>query len=193
MYRRLMKEIKNTKGIMEGLRSILTEVDPSYPQEEHIFHENLQKLRSTLDETALALLDHVLDEEESQIASSVIFLFWKGLHQNLSCFQDPAAKQFLKLDYEDIHQESILNGIFGRLNSSDTSRQFSSLLTEEQRELNPVPSYYAYIRTIAYKVAHYYGFRFGDSFLPLVVPGYIPDGTSCQYALHLMRDMKIKV
>ena len=193
MYRRLMKEVENTKEIMKGLRSILAEVDPSYPQEEHIFHENLQKFRATLNETGLVLLDHVLDEEEKQIAVSVIFLFWKGLHQNLSCFQDPVAKQFLNLDYEDIHQESLMNGILSRIIPDDTSRQLASVLSEEQWQLNPVPAYYSYIKTISYKVAHYYGFRFGDSFLPLVVPGYMPDGTSFQYALQLRHDVRIKV
>ena len=193
MYRSLMKEIENTKGIMEGLRALLTEVDSSYPQEEHIFYENLQKFRTTLDERGLVLLDRVLDEEEAQIAVSVIFLFWKGLQQNLSCFQDPVAKQFLNLDYEDIHQESVMGEILSHITPNDTSRQLASMLSEEQWELNPIPAYYSYIKTISYKVAHYYGFRFGDSFLPLVVPGYVSDGTSFQYALRLIHDVGINV
>lgn len=193
MVSRIMKEIENTEKIMSSLRAFLTELDPAYPQEEQTFRQGLQKFRATLNEEGLALLDRVLEAEESQIAANVIFLFWNGLQQNISCFRDPVAKQFLNLDYEDIHQETIMNGIFSSLKPGDPSRQLSRILDDAQKELNPIPAYYSYIKTVVYKLAHYYGFRFGDSFLPWVVPGYHSDGTSIRYALHLMRDLEIKL
>ena len=75
----------------------------------------------------------------------------------------------------------------------DTGRTFAQSLPEELKVLTePVTSYYAYLQTVAYKLAHYYGFCFGDTFLPRVVPGYHPDhATTIIYGNMLREDLNL--
>ncbi len=49
--------------------------------------------------------------------------------------------------------------------------------------LSPIIDHYAYLKTYAYKLAHYAGFCLADKLLPNLVPGYISDpGITMRYA-----------
>jgi hypothetical protein len=39
----------------------------------------------------------------------------------------------------------------------------------------PITEYYCHLEAAGYKLAHYWGFRYGDDLLAAVVPGYVPD------------------
>lgn len=68
-----------------------------------------------------------------------------------------------------------------------------SLPAEMSNATKPIISYYTYLQTVAYKLAHYYGFRFGDTFLSKVVPGYFSDGaTTIIYGCMLLEDLDLK-
>ena len=94
------------------------------------------------------------------------------------------------MDYEDFHQETLMHHFFPAKFDDLGTKFVRSLPSEMKDATDPIISYYSYLHTIAYKLAHYYGFRFGDKFLPKVVPGYHPDGaTSSIYALILQKDL----
>lgn len=53
---------------------------------------------------------------------------------------------------------------------------FLQTLPQDQHPLtDPITDYYAYLRTYAYKLAHYAGFSLANAFLPHVIPGYTTD------------------
>lgn len=58
----------------------------------------------------------------------------------------------------------------------DCARQFHLSLTDaENEQAEPIAEYYCHLETAGYKLAHYWGFWYGDELLPNVVPGYVPD------------------
>ena len=60
--------------------------------------------------------------------------------------------------------------------------------------LDGVNSYYSHLKTIGYKVAHYYGFLLADQLLPHLIPGYYADSVYVStYGLILHNDIGINV
>ena len=188
---KILSEFTNTKAIMEEVRAILTEIDPDFVREER-FQEDMKRFKDVLDETKRTMLAEVVAAEEKRIAANLVFLVWRGLQQNLLCYRNPIEKWFVDLDYEDIHQEKEMNGMPDSVAAGTAGRRLSLTLTEREREMNPTTDYYSYLEAVAYKVAHYYGFKLGDWFLPLVEPGYCPDAAlTFRYALEVSTYLKV--
>lgn len=189
---KVLSELTNTQAIMEEVRTILTEIDPNYIREEKQFREGLTRFKGALDEAKQKMLEEAVATEEKRMAANVIYLVWKGLQQNLLCYRNPIEKRFIELDYEDIHREDEMNGMPDSVAAGAAGRRLSLTLTEEAREMNPTTDYYAYLETVAYKVAHYYGFKLGDRILPLVEPGYCPDtALTFRYAFEVSTYLKV--
>lgn len=137
--------------------------------------EGLRVLREALDEHQLKLLEAAIEEDERSLASHLFYLFWKGVQQNYACYKNPINRYFLKMDFEEFHQESLMTS-FLPPKYDDAGRAFVMSLPENLRVLtDPIYSYYAYWQTTGYKLAHYYGFIYADSFLPQIIPGYHSD------------------
>lgn len=168
--------ITDHKTIMMVAREILREIDPEYPEEESSVLSGIQAFKNALTPEEQATLDELLVLEEKRMAANFLFLIWRGIIQNLRCFQDPTEKAFLNQDYEDIHDESIMEGMPANEKYWRLCSDFHHSITNEQHELSaPITSYYCYLATSAYKIAHYFGFKLADSLLYYLVPGYAPD------------------
>lgn len=60
--------------------------------------------------------------------------------------------------------------------------------------LDGVNSFYSYLQTVGYKVAHYYGYLLADQLLPHLVPGYYADSAYVStYGLILNKDIGVNV
>lgn len=168
--------ITDHKTIMMVAREILREIDPEYPGEESSFLSGIQAFKNALTPEEQATLDELLILEDKRMAANFLFLFWRGINQNLRCFQDHTEKGFVDQDYEDIHDESIMEGMPANEKYWRLCSDFHHSITNEQHELSaPITSYYCYLATSAYKIAHYFGFKLADSLLYYLVPGYAPD------------------
>lgn len=171
-----MEQLKNPDIIMERMRKMLRKLDPEFVAVEKGFHKGVQALKKTMNAEGRASVDHFLKLENGRMATNFLFLTSKGYNQNLACFKDPMQRGFLNLDFEDIHDESIMEGMQANVDCWKFSDSFFHSLTPEQQPLcDPIRDYYIYMETTAYKLAHYLGFRVGDEVLPLVVPGYRPN------------------
>ena len=172
----LFSTITDHKAIMAMAKELLCEVDPEYPAEESSFLEGVHEFRKALSPEEQTTLDKLLDLEEKRMAANFLFLIWRGLSQNLRCFQDHTAKGFLNQDYEDIHDESVMEGMPANKEYWRLCSDFHHAITPDQHELShPITSYYCYLATSAYKIAHYFGFRLADNLFYYLVPGYKPD------------------
>ena len=177
--KKLFSAITDHKSIMMMAREILHEIDPEYPEEESRFTAGVQVFRNSLAPEEQATLDKLLILEEKRMAANFLFLIWRGINQNLRCFQDYTEKGFLNQDYEDIHDESVMEGMPFNEEYWRLCSDFHHSITKEQNELSdPISSYYCYLATSAYKIAHYFGFKLADSLLYYLVPGYAPDQTT---------------
>ena len=193
MIDKLYEKLLDPLAMLNAMKETLRQIDPQYADEEAAFHVGIQALRNALLTDPPVSLEAYLEEEERDMAECLLHLFWKGVKQNYDCFVNPVNKLFLQMDYEDIHQESLMRH-FLPSKFDDLGTKFVQSLPADMNDMTaPITSYYAYLQTVAYKLAHYYGFRFADTFLTRVIPGYYPDSsTTMIYGSMLSADLNLK-
>lgn len=175
MNETILRPVEST-NLLEVLRNHLRSHDPEYPEVAKACQEAVQSLRATLKPDISALMGTYIAAQDARITATLLFLFWQGLHQNEACFRDPIQKKFLDLDFEDICQETVLNTLPEAVRAYDCARQFHWALSEANPTVaESITEYYCHLETAGYKLAHYWGFRYGDELLSGVVPGYVPD------------------
>ena len=190
----MFEKLTRPEAMMEAVRTELKECDPDYASEVAAFEAAVLHLKETAGEGLSAEVDTALAGEEQTMGERLIFLFWQGVKQNLACFSDPKEKQFLELDYEEIHQEAEMNQFIPTVQRGITTAFIASLPLQTEESLVQIVSYYCYLETVAYKVAHYNGFRFGNRFLEMVIPGYCRDeGLLGLYCKRLEGDLGIEL
>lgn len=193
MIDKMYEKLIDPQAMLAAMKETLRQIDPKYYEEETAFLDGIQALREELPSDHPVSLDAYLEEEEWDMAECLLHLFWKGVKQNYDCFVNPVNKLFLQQDYEDFHQESLMRHFFPTWFNDMGTKFAHSLPAEMSNATDPITSYYTYLQTNAYKLAHYYGFRFGDSFLSRVVPGYFSDGTTTIiYGRMLQEDLNLK-
>ena len=177
-------------SILSAMKETLRTIDPQYPAEEDAYLHGIDALRHALPENHPIALDDVLDGDDRNMGANLLFIFWRGVKQNYDCFQNPVNKLFLQMDYEDFHQEYLL-GNFIPEGHNDLGGKFAlSLPADTKYLLDPITSYYTYMETTAYKLAHYYGYCFANHFLKKVISGYHSDvTTTSMYSLMLEKDL----
>lgn len=193
--REIVQEFTDYQKVMKVVRYILKELDPEFEKEEAAFLSGIAVLKEQALENMSISLDEVIEAEERRIAGNILFLAWRGLHLNLECFRDFTKNLFLKMDYDEIFQEEVMNsmphGEDGYLLTSLFARE---LHERTQADDYPITSYYCYLESSAYKIVHCLSYIAGDFFLQYVEPGYIPNtATSCIYAMDLKRYCGIKI
>lgn len=191
----LMSHLTDPSAILDHTKALLRELDPEYPAEETAFQTGLQALRHQAGGEHTACIDDLVAAQDQRLAGGLVFLAWLGLELNISCFRNPVNKLFLNADYEDIHQEAQMNSLptvrAARERFDAACRQ---LPPELLPLLEPVLSFYRYLETTAYKLAHYLGFRLGDELLYLLIPGYCHDGKiTCAYHMELSQYLSMAV
>ena len=162
-------------AMMEAVRAELKKCDPEYDSEEAALNAAVKLLQEIAGEMLGAEVKAALAGEEQTMGERFIFLFWQGVQQNFACFRDPKEKQFLELDYEDIHHEAEMNQFIPVKQRGFTPVLIEALPRQADEPLEQIIGYYSYLETVAYKLVHYKGFCFGDRFLKMVVLGYEPN------------------
>ena len=193
MIDKLYEKLIDPQAMLAAMKETLRKIDPQFSREEAEFLDGIEALRSGLPSDHPVSLDAYLEEEERDLAECLLHLFWKGVKQNYDRFIDPVNKMFLQMDHEDFHQGSLMRHFFPAQFDDMGTKFAHSLPAEMSNATEPIISYYTYLQTNAYKLAHYYGFRFGDTFLTKVVPGYLSDGaTTIIYGRMLQEDLNLK-
>ena len=171
----MLKKLICPDAMMEAVRAELKKSDPEYDSEEAALNAAVKLLQEIAGEMMGAEVKAALAGEEQTMGERLIFLFWQGVQQNLACFRDPKEKQFLELDYEDIHHEAEMNQFIPAKPRGLTPVLIEALPRQADEPLEQITGYYSYLETVAYKLVHYKGFCFGNRFLKMVVLGYEPD------------------
>jgi hypothetical protein len=176
MIKTAMSCLTDTSTIITRMKMILREIDPNFPTAENEFRDGVIMLRKAIGTENTTCVDDMLLAQDQRIASNLVFLVWSGLHQNLSCFHNSANKLYLKLDFEDIHQEHMLYSMPTTIRAQkQIEKAYQNIPSKLCYLTEPITLYYSYLETIAYKLAHYFGFLLADEFLYWVVPGYCHD------------------
>ena len=158
--------------ILREVRETLRTLDPDYPEEENQFLQAAAELEREIGPRAKEYLAAL----EQEITSDIIFAGWQGFKLNLDCFTNPVNKLLLREDFEDLHLEYRMPTLPMAQSARCTIDAFLDTLPPEKHHLTTgITSYYSYLQTTAYKLAHYFGFLLADQFLNYVIPGYTSD------------------
>ena len=194
----LVDQLINPKTVMTKVKDILREVDPEYKKEEQAFIDACSSLEAGIDESVTITAQSYLEALEEEFASDIVFVIGRGFKLNLDIHNNPVNALAFKLDYEDLHDERKMHLLPVAEKANKTSYAFLEELRESHRDkldlLDGINSYYSHLKTIGYKVAHYYGFLLADQLLPHLIPGYYADSVYVStYGLILHNDIGINV
>ena len=193
-----MKTIESTLdmltdlSIVEDLRKILREKDREFLPVEAKFQEAVRDLTARIGRNATKELVAAWDR---QICSDLIYAGFLGFQANLRNFHNPVASQFTRLDYETFLREHIMQTMPYRNEAEAAAAAIQEAYAEALNEYeDAIRSYYVYLEVTGPKLAHFWGYRFANQFLPWVEPGYVSDGAqTSMYALELHRDLGFRV
>ena len=156
----------NGTALIRKLKSTLERLDPGYAGEYQLYTQAKLRLSDSAFTEAL----------DSRLAAKLLYVAWQGTCWNLECSRNPENKLRIQADYEELHGESrlaVLPGVCLAERAICTAiRQFSP---EQQALAMQVQDFYAYLETVGFKLAHLWGFQWGNVFFPEVIPGYVPD------------------
>ena len=179
-------------SIVEDLRKILREKDREFLPVEAKFQEAVRDLTARIGRKAANELVAAWDR---QICSDLVYAGYLGFQANLHTFHNPVASQFTRLDYETFLREHIMQTMPYRNEAEAAAAAIQEAYEEALNEYeDAIRSYYVYLEVPGPKLAHFWGYRFANQFLPWVEPGYVCDGAqTSMYALELHRDLGFRV
>lgn len=192
----MLHQMTDASSIIQDLRDTLRTIDPQFPAAEQSFNNAVAALEQSLGDAITPTVSEYLAAKEEVLAMELIYIGWQGFQLNLEIFKNPVNALLLQGDYEDLNLER-------RLETLPTAKKARAVLCafheamqdmpDEAKDLTDgVEEFYTYLETAGYKIAHYFGFRLADRFLPFVVPGYISDQVNTlQYSGGLQRYLQI--
>ena len=178
--------------MVDDLRQVLREKDPEFLPAEEKFLEAVAHLTEKL---GIEEVERYVTAMDRQICSDLVYAGYLGFQANLQNFHNPVASQFTRLDYETFLREHIMQTMPYRNEAEATAAAIQEAYEEALNEYeDAIRSYYVYLEVTGPKLAHFWGYRFANQFLPWVEPGYVSDGAqTSMYALELHRDLGFRV
>ena len=174
--RTIFASLTEPQHVFPKIMEALSQIDPSFDAEHQQYITAVNTLKEKLNEATELSYSEFLAAKESEFCSEVIYAAWLGFHQNYNCYKNPVAAQFLNLDFEDIYREDSFGMLPAVIQACKTINKFyaevNSIAVDEDDPTEGITEFYAYLETVVFKLAHYWGFIFADRFLETVVPGY---------------------
>lgn len=192
----VMSQLTDPGVIMENVSDTLRKIDPQFAHEEQQYICTVEALKEEIGDTVSPTAAEYIAAKEQKICTELVYVAWLGFQQNLACFLNPVNSLFLKLDYEDFHQERRMHTLPRVRQAMKTIDGFHATLRESPERnkdlTDGIVSYMSYLETTGYKLAHYFGFILADKLLEHVVPGYCSDSlTTLAYARELREYLKL--
>ena len=186
----VLHQLTDAAAIMQDLKETLSEVDPSFRAEEERYETARDVLVEKIGDSVTPSASDYLAAMEAECAAALVYIGWQGFQLNMDIFSNPVNALLLRGDLEDLHRERRLPTVPGVQEHNRTIHAFHDALRDrhdDQHLTDGISSFYTYLETTGYKLAHYFGFRLADGFLRHVIPGYTDDSvntTLYKMALH---------
>ena len=181
----ILGQLTDPKKVMAEIRETLRTIDPEFFDTEVKYLEAASNLEKELGNSIAPSVSEFLAAEEEEFVSEIIYIGWQGFQLNMDIFHAPINAMMLRGDYEELHRERRLGTLPMAKKARDTINAFYEVLREKYRDkldlTEDITGFYSYLQTSGYKIAHYFGFRLADLFLPYVIPGYINDSVNTGY------------
>lgn len=181
----ILGQLTDPKTIMAEIRETLRTIDPEFLDAEMKYLSAASNLEKELGDSITPSVGEFLAAIEEEFASEIIYIGWQGFQLNMDIFHAPINAIMLRGDYEELHRERRLGTLPMAKKARNTINAFYEAMRESYREkldlTEDITGFYSYLQTSGYKIAHYFGFRLADQFLPYVIPGYIDDSVNTGY------------
>ena len=181
----ILGQLTDPKTIMAEIRETLKMIDPEFFDAEVKYLSAASNLEKELGNSITPSVSEFLAAEEEEFVSEIIYIGWQGFQLNMDIFHAPINAIMLRGDYEELHRERRLGTLPMAEKARDTINAFYEMMRENYRDkldlTEDITGFYSYLQTSGYKIAHYFGFRLADLFLPYVIPGYIDDSVNTEY------------
>ena len=181
----ILQQLTDPDTIMAELCDTLRIIDPKFLDTEAKFLAAASNLEKELGGGITPSVSDFLAAKEQEFAAEIIYIGWQGFQLNMDIFNAPINARMLRGDYEELHRESRLGTLPMARKSRETIHAFYEVMREHHRDkmdlTDDITNFYSYLQTTGYKLAHYFGFRLADQFLPYVIPGYTSDSVDTMY------------
>ena len=172
------------KEIAEALVGVMTDNFEDFAADQVRFQETVSWLEKESCSTR-----EVVDAIEQQIGSMVLFSFFLGLKANWDHFIDPIGRTFLDVDAEVYLREDMAKRLPDYQHAQTVQEQFYAMLSPAQQErYEDISAYICHLETVGPKLAHYYGYLFGNQLFPHIVPGYGADAQLTLRFRHMLEN-----
>lgn len=181
----ILGQLTDPKTIMAEIRETLRTIDPEFFDTEVKYLAAASNLEKELGNSITPSVGEFLSAKEEEFVSEIIYIGWQGFQLNMDIFHAPINAIMLRGDYEELHRERRLGTLPMAEKARDTINAFYEMMRENYRDkldlTEDITGFYSYLQTSGYKIAHYFGFRLADLFLPYVIPGYVDDSVNTGY------------
>ena len=181
----ILQQMTDPKMIMQELRETLRLIDPEFFDTEVKYLAAVSNLEKELGNSITPSVSEFIAAKEEEFVAEIIYIGWQGFQLNMDIFHAPINAIMLRGDYEELHRERRLGTLPMAKKARDTINAFYEVMRESYRDkldlTEDITGFYSYLQTSGYKIAHYFGFRLADQFLPYVIPGYIDDSVNTGY------------
>ena len=188
----VLHQLTDAAAIMQDLKETLREIDPSFRAEEERYEAAHGVLVETIGDSVTPSASDYLAAMEAECAAALVYIGWQGFRLNMDIFSNPVNALLLRGDFEDLHRERRLHTVPGVQEHNRTIHAFHDALrkrsADEQDLTDGISSFYTYLETTGYKLAHYFSFRLADGFLRHVIPGYTDDSVNTTLYKMALRD-----
>lgn len=164
------------KGFVNVITAVMEENLPDFAGVQKHYLDTMRVLQTELGDDVLTTAQGEMDAIEQQLSSIFLFSAYLGIKANLDNFTDPVARNFLDVD-SDVYLREITARSFPIFQNAQNIRtQFYAQLTPAQKEIyEDVIAYTSHLETVGPKLAHYFGYIWGNKILSRLVPGYHAD------------------
>lgn len=166
----------NLKEIAREFVSQIAECSEEFRACKANYEEALDTLKIELGENAAPTVDQLQNALDTQLAIFILNSWRLGYDANLDHFRNPVNRTFIEVDPEDYLRETMVHNLQHYAKAAATVDQFWRQLNESQRgTFEAVTEFESYTATIIPKLAHYLGYSYANTVLPLTEPGYAQD------------------
>ena len=175
--------------ITQALTKMVAQNFEDFAEEQKKYEYAMEVLQKQLGENSSPSVKDDMDAIVQQTASNLLFSAVLGLKANIDRFMDPVAHNFLNVEFETYLRENTARRLPQYIQAQKVRDKFYAQLSPEQRTIyDAAISYEASLQTVGPKLAHYYGYLFGNKLLCRVIPGYHEDvAHTTEYCMILER------
>ena len=165
------------KELVTKLVDVIAANSIEFAADQAHFDETISLLKTELEQDTSPSATDLADAIYQKIGSTLLFSYCLGLKANLDHFIDPVSRTFLDVDPEVYLRENIARQLPDYLRAQHVQEQFYKALSPSQKEKydDGITTYICHLETVGPKLAHYYGYLFGNELFPHVIPGYVVD------------------